>query len=160
MFMRNFVLTKQKTMKRTNILQTQPDAYKAMMALENYVIGSEINPIHKELIKLRASQINGCAYCLDMHSIDARKLGETEQRIYTLSAWRETPFFDEKEQAILALTEEVTLINKGGVSDDTYNKAVEVLGDKYVGQVIMAIITINAWNRIAISLHFQPPLHK
>jgi AhpD family alkylhydroperoxidase len=160
MFMRNFVITKQKTMKRTNILQTQPDAYKAMMALENYVIGSEINPIHKELIKLRASQINGCAYCLDMHSIDARKLGETEQRIYTLSAWRETPFFDEKEQAILALTEEVTLINKGGVSDDTYNKAVEVLGDKYVGQVIMAIITINAWNRIAISLHFQPPLHK
>jgi AhpD family alkylhydroperoxidase len=160
MFMRNFVLTKQKTMKRTNILQTQPDAYKAMMALENYVIGSEINPIHKELIKLRASQINGCAYCLDMHSRDARKLGETEQRIYTLSAWRETPFFDEKEQAILALTEEVTLINKGGVSDDTYNKAVEVLGDKYVGQVIMAIITINAWNRIAISLHFQPPLHK
>jgi AhpD family alkylhydroperoxidase len=160
MFMRNFVLTKQKTMKRTNILQTQPDAYKAMMALENYVIGSEINPIHKELIKLRASQINGCAYCLDMHSKDARKLGETEQRIYTLSAWRETPFFDEKEQAILALTEEVTLINKGGVSDDTYNKAVEVLGDKYVGQVIMAIITINAWNRIAISLHFQPPLHK
>jgi AhpD family alkylhydroperoxidase len=148
------------TMKRTNILQTQPDAYKAMMALENYVIGSEIEPIHKELIKLRASQINGCAYCLDMHSRDARKLGETEQRIYTLNAWRDTPFFDEKERAILALTEEVTLINKGGVSDDTYNKAVEVLGDKYLSQVIMAIITINAWNRIAISTHLQPTLHK
>jgi AhpD family alkylhydroperoxidase len=147
-------------MKRTNILQAQPDTYKAMSALEAYVNSTEITPIHKELIKLRASQINGCAYCLDMHSKDARKLGETEQRIYTLSAWRETPFFDEKEQAILALTEEVTLINKGGVSDDTYNKAVEVLGDKYVGQVIMAIITINAWNRVAISSHFQPPLHK
>jgi len=147
-------------MKRTNILQAQPDTYKAMSALETYVSSTEITPIHKELIKLRASQINGCAYCLDMHSKDARKLGETEQRIYTLSAWRETPFFDEKEQAILALTEEVTLINKGGVSDDTYNKAVEVLGDKYVGQVIMAIITINAWNRIAIGLHFQPPLQK
>jgi AhpD family alkylhydroperoxidase len=145
---------------RANILQTQPDAYKAIMALENYVIGSGIDPIHKELIKIRASQINGCAYCLDMHTRDARKLGETEQRIYTMSAWRDTPFFDEKEQAILALTEETTLINKAGVSNETYNKAVQVLGEKYVGQVIMAIITINAWNRIAISSHFQPALQK
>jgi AhpD family alkylhydroperoxidase len=147
-------------MNRTNILQTQPDALKAMMALENYVLGTEIDPIHKELIKLRSSQINGCAYCLDMHSRDARKLGETEQRIYTLSAWRDTPFFDEKEQAVLALTEEVTLISRAGVSDETYNKAVGVLGDRYVGQVILAIITINAWNRIAISTHFQPALQK
>ncbi len=145
-------------MKRANILTTQPDAYKAIMALENYVISSEIDPIHKELIKLRSSQINGCAYCLDMHSRDARKLGETEQRIYTLSAWRDTPFFDEKEQAILALTEEVTLINKAGVSDETYNKATELLGAKYVGQVILAIVIINAWNRISISSHFQPAL--
>jgi len=147
-------------MKRANILTTQPDAYKAIMGLENYVISSEIDPIHKELIKLRSSQINGCAYCLDMHSMDARKLGETEQRIYTLSAWRDTPFFDDKEQAILALTEEVTMISKGGVSNETYNKATELLGAKYVGQVIMAIITINAWNRIAISSHFQPTLQK
>ncbi|MGY4536745.1 AhpD family alkylhydroperoxidase [Mucilaginibacter sp. UYNi724] len=161
MLVRNFVLTKtRKTMTRANILTTQPDAYKAIMALENFVISSEIEPLHKELIKLRSSQINGCAYCLDMHSRDARKLGETEQRIYTLSAWRDTPFFDEKEQAILALTEEVTLINKKGVSDDTYNKATELLGAKYVGQVIIAIITINAWNRIAISSHFQPALKK
>ncbi|QHS57748.1 carboxymuconolactone decarboxylase family protein [Mucilaginibacter sp. 14171R-50] len=147
-------------MKRTNLLQTLPDAYKAMSALENYVNGTELDPIHKELIKLRASQINGCAYCLDMHSRDARKMGETEQRIYTLRAWRDTPFFNEKEQAILTLTEEVTLISKGGVSDDTYNKAVEILGDKYVNQVIMAAITINAWNRIAISTHLQPALQK
>ncbi|MES2268933.1 MAG: carboxymuconolactone decarboxylase family protein [Bacteroidota bacterium] len=147
-------------MKRTNILTTQPDAYKAIMALENFVIGSEIEPLHKELIKLRSSQINGCAYCLDMHSRDARKLGETEQRIYTLSAWRDTPFFDEKEQAILALTEQVTMISNGGVSDEVYNKATELLGAKYVGQVIIAIITINAWNRIAISSHFQPALQK
>jgi len=147
-------------MKRANILTTQPDAYKAIMGLENYVIGSEIEPIHKELIKLRSSQINGCAYCLDMHSRDARKLGETEQRIYTLSAWRDTPFFDDKEQAILALTEEVTMISKGGVSDETYDKATGLLGANYVGQVIMAIITINAWNRIAISSHFQPTLQK
>jgi AhpD family alkylhydroperoxidase len=145
---------------RANILQTQPDAYKAMMALQNYVIGSGIEPLHHELIKIRASQINGCAYCLDMHTRDARKLGETEQRIYTVSAWRDTPFFDEKEQAILALTEETTLINKAGVANETYNNAVQVLGEKYVGQVIMAIITINAWNRIAISSHFQPGLQK
>ena len=147
-------------MKRTNLLQTQPDAYKAMSALEAYVVSTEIAPIHKELIKLRASQINGCAYCLDMHSRDARKLGETEQRIYTLNAWRDTPFFDEKERAILALTEQVTLISQGGVSDEVYSEAVEVLGDKYVNQVIMAAITINAWNRIAISTHLQPALQK
>jgi AhpD family alkylhydroperoxidase len=147
-------------MKRTNLLQTQPDAYKAMSALEAYVVSTEIAPIHKELIKLRASQINGCAYCLDMHSRDARKLGETEQRIYTLNAWRDTPFFDEKERAILALTEQVTLISQGGVSDEVYNEAAEVLGDKYVNQVIMAAITINAWNRIAISTHLQPALQK
>jgi AhpD family alkylhydroperoxidase len=147
-------------MKRTNLLQTQPNAYKAMSALEAYITGTEITPIHKELIKLRASQINGCAYCLDMHSRDARKLGETEQRIYTLNAWRDTPFFDEKERAILALVEQVTLINKGGVSDDVYNHAVEVLGDKYVNEVIMAAITINAWNRIAISTHLQPALER
>src|SRR5438067_6871468 len=121
-------------MKRTNLLQTQPGAYKAMSALEAYINSTEITPIHKELIKLRASQINGCAYCLDMHSRDARKLGETEQRIYTLNAWRDTPFFDEKERAILALVEQVTLISTGGVSDEVYNKAVEVLGNNYVDQ--------------------------
>jgi AhpD family alkylhydroperoxidase len=162
MFVCNFA-TANKTnniMKRVNLLQTQPDAYKAISALEAYVNSTELTPIHKELIKIRASQINGCAFCLDMHTKDARKLGETEQRIYTLSAWRDTPFFDEKEQAILALVEEATLISKAGVSDATYNNAVEVLGAKYVGQVLMAIITINCWNRIAISTHLQPPIVK
>ncbi|RFZ90617.1 carboxymuconolactone decarboxylase family protein [Mucilaginibacter conchicola] len=147
-------------MKRVNLFKTQPEVYKAMLGLENAVKDSGIEPIHYELIKLRASQINGCAYCLDMHSRDARKLGETEQRIYTLNAWRDTPFFDEKEQAILALTEEVTLISKGGVSEATYNKAVEVLGDDYVGKAIAAAVVINAWNRIAISTHMQPALQK
>jgi AhpD family alkylhydroperoxidase len=161
-FARNFVLTNKtyNTMKRVNLLQTQPEAYKAMVALEAYVNSTELAPIHKELIKIRASQINGCAYCLDMHTRDARKLGETEQRIYTLSAWRDTPFFDENEQAILALVEEATLISKAGVSDYTYNKAVEVLGASYVGQVLMAIITINGWNRIAITTHLQPAPQK
>ncbi|MFD0792338.1 carboxymuconolactone decarboxylase family protein [Mucilaginibacter litoreus] len=147
-------------MKRVNLLQTQPEAYKAMAALEAYVNSTELAPVHKELIKIRTSQINGCAYCLDMHNRDARKLGETEQRLYTISAWRDTPFFDEKEQAILALTEEATLISKGGVSDDTYNRALDVLGANYLGQVLMAIITINGWNRIAITTHLQPALQK
>jgi len=140
---------------RINIVNNA-NALKGMLTLEKYIQDSELTPIHKELIKIRTSQINGCAYCLDMHTKDARKLGETEQRIYTLSAWRETPFFDEKEQAILALTEEITLISKGGVSDDTYNKAAAVLGDAYLAQVYMAIITINAWNRIAIGTKMEP----
>ena len=91
-----------------------------------------------------------------MHTVDARKYGETEQRIYTLSAWRDTPFFDEKEQAILALTEEITEISKGGVSTETYNKAASLFDEHYLSQIIMSIVTINAWNRIAISTHMVP----
>ena len=147
-------------MKRVNVFHALPDAYKAMTALEAYVNNTELTPIHKELIKIRASQINGCAYCLDMHNRDARKLGETEQRLYTISAWRDTPFFDEKEQAILAFVEEATLISKGGVSEATYAFAVDVLGEKYVAQVLMAVIAINGWNRIAISTHMRPALQK
>jgi AhpD family alkylhydroperoxidase len=135
---------------RVVIKDVDPAAYKAMLSLEKYLGDTELDPIHKELIKLRASQINGCAYCLNMHSKDARKLGETEQRLYVLSAWKDTTLFTEEEQAILALTEEVTLI-QGRVSDKVYNRALELLGEKYLAQVIMAIVTINAWNRISIS---------
>jgi AhpD family alkylhydroperoxidase len=133
----------------------EPAGYKALMALEGYIAGTTLTKTHKELIKIRASQINGCAFCIDMHTKDARKAGETEQRIYALSAWRDTPFFDEQERILLALTEEVTLI-ANHVKEDTYNNAVSVLGDKYVAQVIMAIITINAWNRMAITTGLQP----
>lgn len=145
-------------MKRVDLFKTLPEAYKTFLVLENYVNSTELTPIHKELIKIRASQLNGCAFCLDMHTRDARKLGETEQRLYTISAWRDTPFFDEKEQAILAFVEEATLISKGGVSEATYAKAAEVLGEKYVAQVLVAVIAINCWNRIAISTHMQPAL--
>src|ERR1700744_6777231 len=107
---------------RINLVKVAPANYKAMMAIEAHLNTTGIEPLHKELIKLRTSQINGCAYCLDMHSKDARKLGETEQRIYTLNAWRETPFFSPKERAILALTEEVTLI-AGHIKDETYQNA-------------------------------------
>jgi len=135
--------------------KTEPNAYKAMLTFNKYVDSTEITPIHKELIKIRASQINGCAYCLNMHTRDARKIGETEQRIYLLNAWRETSLFSEEERAILALTEEVTLIS-GHVSDATYSKAVLVLGELYTSQVIMVAIIINSWNRIAISTNLPP----
>jgi AhpD family alkylhydroperoxidase len=138
-----------------NIAAVEPEGYNAILALEKYIATSQLTKTHKELIKIRASQINGCAFCLDMHSKDARKHGETEQRIYTLSAWRDTPFFTEDEQVVLALTEEVTLISNH-VSDKTYDEAVKVLGEKYVSQVIMMIITINCWNRIAITTGLMP----
>ncbi|BAV05760.1 4-carboxymuconolactone decarboxylase domain/alkylhydroperoxidase AhpD family core domain protein [Filimonas lacunae] len=136
-----------------------PEAYKAMIAFDSYMEKTSLTPIQKELIKTRASQINGCAYCIDMHTRDARKYGETEQRLYALTAWRDTPFFTEQEQSILALTEEVTLISNH-VSDATYDKAVEVLGEAVTADVIMATIIINAWNRIGISTHMQPALQK
>jgi AhpD family alkylhydroperoxidase len=144
---------------RININEIEPAAYKAMYALEGYIQKSGLNKRLYELIKIRASQINGCAFCLDMHTKDARKLGETEQRIYVLIAWRETNFFTEEEQAVLALTEEVTNI-RSHVSTTTYQNAIKVLGNQRTAQVIMAAVTINAWNRIAISTHIMPELAK
>jgi len=135
---------------RVNILQTQPEAYKAMMGLEKYIAATSLTPTHKELIKIRASQINGCAFCINMHTRDARKMGETEQRIYLLNAWRETTLYTEEEQAILAITEEVTLIQTH-LSKATYDNARKLFDDKYIAEIIMMITTINAWNRIAIA---------
>jgi AhpD family alkylhydroperoxidase len=145
---------------RMNLFAIEPEGYKAMVGLENYINSTGLTAIHKELIKIRTSQINGCAFCLDMHTKDARKYGETEQRIYTLNAWRDTPFFTPEEQALLALTEEVALISNH-VSESTYNNAVELLGEKYVAQAIIAqaiiaMTAINVWNRIAISTGMQP----
>lgn len=144
---------------RINIQKVNPKAYQAMYALEGFLAESSLSKTHKELIKIRASQINGCAYCLDMHTRDARKHGESEQRIYTLSAWRETSFFNEEEMAILALTEEITLIPTG-VKPATYEHAASLFSDLQLSEIIMAIITINSWNRIAISTHMQPVLEK
>ena len=144
--------------KRIVIKDLQPKAYEAMFALEKYLSQSQIEPLLKELIKIRVSQINGCSYCINLHTKDARKLGETEQRIYGLSAWRETPFYNDTERAVLALAEEITHISLHGVSDETYNKALEQLGEEKLAQVIMAIITINAWNRIGVSTHMAPAL--
>jgi AhpD family alkylhydroperoxidase len=142
---------------RIQIPEAEPQAYQAMIAFAQYQDTTDLSKTHKELIKIRASQINGCAYCIDRHTRDARKHGETEQRIYALNAWRDTPFFTAEERAILALTEEVTLIHRH-VSDSTYENALALLGEKYLAQVIMAIITINAWNRIGIATGMQPAL--
>ena len=136
--------------------KAEPSAYKAMLTFSSYLENSRISKSHQELIKIRASQLNGCAFCLDMHNKDARKYGESEQRLYLLSAWRDTTFFTPEEQAILALTEEITMISKGGVKDETYKKAAELFDEVYISQVIMAIIVINSWNRIAITTHMQP----
>lgn len=131
--------------------EVAPEAYKVMLKLETYLHNTSLSPIEKELIKIRASQINGCAYCLNMHTRDARKLGETEQRIYLLNVWHETDLYTETEKIILTLTEEITLISDGGVSEETYQKAEALLGKEKLGEVIMAIVTINAWNRIGVS---------
>ncbi|MCX2486756.1 carboxymuconolactone decarboxylase family protein [Pedobacter sp. MR2016-24] len=135
---------------RINIQKVEPAAYQAMFGLEKYLSTSKVDPILLELIKMRASQINGCAFCLNMHAADARKIGETEQRLYLLNAWRETTLFTKEEEAVLALTEEVTLISNH-VADSTYNKAASLFSEHDLAQIIMAIVTINAWNRIAIT---------
>lgn len=142
---------------RINIQEVNPKAYQAMFALEGFLANTSISKSNKELIKIRASQINGCAYCLDMHIKDALKNGESPQRIYTLSAWRETSFFTEEEVAILTLTEEVTNIGSG-VSEETYERAAGLFNELQLSEIIMAIVTINAWNRIAISTHLKPAL--
>lgn len=135
---------------RVNILQTQPEAYKAMMGLEKYIASTSLSSTHKELIKIRASQINGCAYCINMHTKEARKKGESEQRIYLLNAWRETDLYTTEEQAILAMTEEVTLI-QNKLSKATYEQAKSLFDERYIAEIIMMITTINAWNSIAIA---------
>lgn len=142
---------------RINILETEPAATKAMYGLAGYIEKSALTKTHQELIKLRASQINGCAFCIDMHTTDALKQGETTQRIVLLNAWREVnELYAKEERIVLALTEAVTLIHQGGIPSDLYKEASETFDANYLAQIIMAIVTINSWNRIAISGLFQP----
>ena len=141
-----------------------PDGYKAMQALEAAVRSSGLDVTIFELVKTRASQVNGCAYCIDMHTKDARANGETEQRLYALSAWRETPFFTDKERAALALTEAVTLVAETHVPDDVVEEAQRHFDDAELSQLVFAIATINAWNRLAITARtpvggYQPRSH-
>ena len=136
---------------RIDISQLQPAAYQSMFGLEGYLAKTDVSTTLKELIKLKASMINKCAYCIQMHSEQARKNGETEQRIYALPAWQESPLFTAEERAVLALTEEVTQIAQSGLSDSTYRHCIALFGEQRVAQLIMQIVTINAWNRIAVA---------
>jgi len=138
---------------RIAIEKIEPKAYEGMLALEGYVRKTSLKFAYKELIKIRASQINQCAYCIEMHTIDARKQGETEARIYALSAWKESPLFSDEERALLLLTEEVTLISRKGLSDRAYRELKKYFDDATIAQAIMQVVTINAWNRIAVSTH-------
>jgi AhpD family alkylhydroperoxidase len=137
--------------KRVNIQEIEPNSYKAMFALERYLTTTQLTKTHRELIKIRASQINGCAFCLDIHTKEALENRETNQRIFLLNAWHETDLFTDEEKVVLAITEEITLIQNQGLTDETYQKAEQTFDNNYIAQLIMAVITINAWNRIAIS---------
>lgn len=136
---------------RLQIDQVEPKGYQSLFGIEKYLQQSELTPTHKELIKIRASQINRCAFCIDMHTKDALKNGEDLQRILLLNAWEETELFTPEEKILLKVTEEITLISEKGLDDATYKKAVQLLGENYLAQAIIAIIAINAWNRLAVS---------
>jgi len=145
---------------RIDALKAAPDAYKAMVSLENYLRQSGLESSLLNLVRMRASQINGCAYCIDMHSKDARAAGETEQRLYELDAWRETPFYSDRERAALAWTEAVTLVNQGHVPDEVYEMAREQFSEKELVDLTVAVVQINAWNRFAISFRSVPGTYK
>ncbi|HEU0198248.1 MAG TPA: carboxymuconolactone decarboxylase family protein [Nevskiaceae bacterium] len=135
-----------------NYYNVAPDGFTAMRNLQGYVEGSGLEHSLLELVKMRASQINGCAYCLDMHSKDARAYGETEQRLYGLNAWREAPYYTARERAALAWTEAVTLVSHG-VPEDIEAAAHKQFSEKELVDLTYAIIAINAWNRLAIPFH-------
>jgi AhpD family alkylhydroperoxidase len=133
-----------------------PAAMKAMLELEGFVRGAVEHDL-LELIKLRASMLNGCAFCVDMHATDALRSGEAPRRLFAVSAWRESPFFTPTERAALALTDAVTELGRDGVPDAVWREAAQVWSPEQLAGVLMAIVTINAWNRIAVSTHAQPP---
>ena len=143
---------------RLNPYQAAPEAMKAVAALDTYVQGSGLEPSLVELIKMRASQINGCAYCLHMHSRDARAKGETEERLYLLDAWRESPLYTDRERAALGWTEAVTLVSQTHVPDDAYEELRGQFSEEEVVKLTVSIAPINAWNRVAISFRAVHPL--
>ena len=138
---------------RMNIDAAEPGVYKAMNAAEKQISTFTIDTKLAELIKLRTSQINGCGYCVNLHAQDARKAGETEQRVFAISAWWETPFFTEAERAALKLAEEITRIQEAGLRDDTFQNAKKYFSEREIVQLIFITTVTNSWNRIAISMH-------
>jgi AhpD family alkylhydroperoxidase len=139
------------------MFRSWPDGYRALQRLSETVKGSGLEPALLELVKLRASQINGCAYCIDMHTKDARRAGESEQRLYALSAWRETPFFTDRERGALALTEAVTLVAETHVPQAAIDEAASMFSPEERTRLVYAIIEINAWNRLAITVGAPEP---
>jgi AhpD family alkylhydroperoxidase len=150
---------------RMNYAKAAPGAMRAMNGLDSYLAECGLEPALKELVKLRASQLNGCAYCVDMHSLDARALGETEQRLYALPVWQETPFFSERERAALLWTEKLTLISLDHVPNEVYEQVRQHFTEAELADLTLAIATINAWNRFGISFrdepgHYKPKKHQ
>ncbi|WAU81772.1 carboxymuconolactone decarboxylase family protein [Streptomyces sp. Qhu-G9] len=145
---------------RVALKKITPDVSGAMGALHGAAVSAaqdaKLEPELLELVRIRASQINGCAFCIDMHTKDARAQGESEQRVYALNAWREMPFFNQRERAALALTEAVTLVHDGHVSDAVYAQAAEVFDEAQIAALIWAATVINAYNRIAIATRMVP----
>ena len=149
---------------RIDYSKVSPDAFRAMLGLETFVRKSGLERPLLELVKTRASQINGCAYCIDMHTKDARAAGETEQRLYGLNAWREAPYYTQRERAALEWTETVTLIARDQVPDEAFERAKAQFSEKELVDLTVAIVAINGWNRLAIAFRavagsYQPPQH-
>jgi len=145
-------------MERLNFYAASPKAIKAFTALETFLAESSIDKPLAELVRLRASQINGCAFCVDMHTADARKEGETERRLYAVSVWRDTPFFTPRERAALAWTERMTTVSQQHPSDAEYAELAEHFNPQEMVELTMLISTINGWNRFAIGFGKMPAL--
>jgi len=145
---------------RIEHFKVDPSAYKAMMGLQTCVNESGLEHSLLELVKLRASQINGCAYCIDMHTKDARARGETEQRLYALDAWSETPFYSDRERAALAWTEAVTNLGEGHVPDAVYEQARAQFGEAELVKLTLAVVAINGWNRLNVAFRTVPGTYK
>lgn len=141
---------------RIDVMKAAPGARAAMYGVEKYVRESGLETPLLELVRLRASQMNGCAYCIDMHTKDARAEGETEQRLYGLSAWRETPFYTDRERAALEWTEGVTAIDRAGVPDELYAATSKHFTEEELVNLTMAVVAINGWNRLAITFRAVP----
>jgi AhpD family alkylhydroperoxidase len=145
---------------RLNYAKAAPKGYRAVLSLDSYVEDCGLEPLLLELVKMRASQINGCAYCLDMHSKDARAQGESEQRLYGLTAWREAPYYSERERAALLWTEEVTLIHQNHVPDAVYQEVRRYFSEEELVNLTLAVVIINTWNRLALAFRSVPGNYK
>ncbi len=141
---------------RIEMHKASPEAYQAMRTLSAYTGACGLDPKLLELVKTRASQINGCAFCMHMHTRDARKLGETEDRLHLLAAWREVPLYDARERAALAWTEALTLLTEGHAPDAVYDEVRAQFSEEEIAKLSLAIATINAWNRLAVGMRFVP----